>query len=315
MSLLQEGDGEKLGRDLSDTLIETDQNSIGYRIMALPQEKVQGVIFDLDDTLYKNAPYRRDVAQREAEAVATALSWNINDASTLLKKRREDLSDRLGRPARLTENVLDLGLSREWWDTTRSSVYKPEDFITHDQAVVSSLQQFIDSHKVAVATNSPSEVAHRILDLLGVHESLKQRMLIAGPDTLGVSKPETEYFLEVARRLGVAPEQCLSIGDDEQNDAHPAIEAGMGAAIISKVSDINEVLDKTLHEQEYQPFNLEQFARDQYRPGEITIVGLTGRAGAGKTTTAKSLTEAYEAIDIPAAPLGLDAFFKLSSRE
>lgn len=319
MTLLKEGgisqNRTQPERDLSGTLIEADRSHVGYRILALPQDKVRGIIFDLDGTLYQNELYRRDIAQKEAEAVATAVGWPVTEAPTELAQQRQALGRRLGRPARLTETVFELGLTRQWWDTTREAIYRPEEFITPDQTVISSLQRLIDSHRVAIATNSPSGVAHRILDLLGADECLRRRMLIVGPDTLGVSKPDPEFFLELARRLDVSPEQCLSIGDDEQNDAHPAIEAGMGAIIISKTSHIDDVLGKTLHEQEYEPFNLEQFARDQFRPGEITIVGLTGRAGAGKTTTAKNLTETYEMMGIPAAPLGLDAFFKLSSKE
>ena len=50
---------------------------------------------------------------------------------------------------------------------------------------------------------------------------------IVGGDTTPFSKPHPEPLLEAARRLGLAPERCLYVGDDER-DIVAGKAAGMG---------------------------------------------------------------------------------------
>ncbi|NUM25587.1 MAG: hypothetical protein HUU49_03090 [Candidatus Buchananbacteria bacterium] len=51
------------------------------------------------------------------------------------------------------------------------------------------------------------------------------------------------------------------------------------------------------------------------RPGAVSIIGITGQAGAGKSNHIAPLAKAQiESVGYPAEILGLDVFFKLSSR-
>lgn len=52
---------------------------------------------------------------------------------------------------------------------------------------------------------------------------------IVGGDTTGHTKPHPAPLLEAARRLGVAPEACLYVGDDER-DIQAGRAAGMATA-------------------------------------------------------------------------------------
>lgn len=45
----------------------------------------------------------------------------------------------------------------------------------------------------------------------------------------GLRKPETALFLRAADRLGVAPAQCLFVGDNPVADVMGAMKAGMRA--------------------------------------------------------------------------------------
>ncbi len=44
---------------------------------------------------------------------------------------------------------------------------------------------------------------------------------------MGVSKPDPSFFQEVSRRLGIAPEYLLAVGNDLARDIEPAKAAGM----------------------------------------------------------------------------------------
>jgi len=53
---------------------------------------------------------------------------------------------------------------------------------------------------------------------------------VVGGDTTGHAKPHPAPLLEAARRLGVAPEACLYVGDDER-DVIAGRAAGMATAV------------------------------------------------------------------------------------
>jgi putative hydrolase of the HAD superfamily len=49
---------------------------------------------------------------------------------------------------------------------------------------------------------------------------------------LGIRKPNPEIYLEAARRVGVAPEKCVYVGDNPVRDVEGAQAAGYGMSII-----------------------------------------------------------------------------------
>lgn len=63
------------------------------------------------------------------------------------------------------------------------------------------------------------------------------------------------------------------------------------------------------------PFNATQLSLKTHREGEHTILGITGQAGAGKSTFAKRIHGAYADAGLNSLSLGIDWWFILSSRE
>lgn len=51
---------------------------------------------------------------------------------------------------------------------------------------------------------------------------------------VGHRKPEPEMFLEVCKRFGVRPEDCLMVGDHPEADIQGALRVGMNAALIDR---------------------------------------------------------------------------------
>lgn len=285
-------------------------------VLAWPAGRLEAIVLDMDGTLYQNPEYRQHMAEQEDLGIAYAVGWGYDQVAQRLSQKREELAQLLGRNPRKTEVVLSLGLSRDQWDGIRSYVYRPNDFIKEDPQVVDMTRRLLDNGKrVAIATNSPSEVADKILRKLGMDDDIMGKITVAGAGDLGVSKPNPEFFVKIAELLGVNAESCLSIGDDHQNDAYPAIDAGMGAVVSGDIKSTTDLVNRMIEEGHFEQFDLANHLASYYVPGRVSVVGLTGRAGAGKTTNADRVVDHYRGNGVPVEKIGLDAFFKQSSRD
>jgi phosphoglycolate phosphatase len=76
-----------------------------------------------------------------------------------------------------------------------------------------------------IVTNKAERFALPLSQALGLKAGA-----IVGGDTTGHTKPHPAPLLEAARRLGVAPEACLYVGDDER-DILAGRAAGMATAV------------------------------------------------------------------------------------
>lgn len=76
-----------------------------------------------------------------------------------------------------------------------------------------------------IVTNKAERFALPLAAALGLGAAT-----IVGGDTTGHTKPHPAPLLEGARRLGVAPEACLYVGDDER-DILAGCAAGMATAV------------------------------------------------------------------------------------
>lgn len=74
-----------------------------------------------------------------------------------------------------------------------------------------------------VVTNKSSRFTNPLTKAMPLFDSAKA---IVSGDTTPYAKPHPEPLLEAARRLGVAPAQCVYVGDDER-DVVAGLAAGM----------------------------------------------------------------------------------------
>ena len=83
--------------------------------------------------------------------------------------------------------------------------------------------------------------------------------VVVGGDTTPYSKPHPEPLFEAARRLGVSPELCLYVGDDER-DIVAGKSAGMGtvAATYGYLGSASDVADWRADAQINSPIELLQ---------------------------------------------------------
>lgn len=88
----------------------------------------------------------------------------------------------------------------------------------NDQAAAAVAEIKAMGYRVALATNPifPEIATRTRLRWAGLR--MEDFELVTTYENIGCSKPNPEYYREVARRLGVQPEECLMVGNDASED-------------------------------------------------------------------------------------------------
>ncbi len=84
-------------------------------------------------------------------------------------------------------------------------------------------------YRLGIITNGPLVQQHRKLDVSGLRPLL-DTVLVSSEE--GIHKPDPELFCRAAARLGLAPSQCVYVGDHPENDIEGALTAGMQAVFL-----------------------------------------------------------------------------------
>ncbi|MFY9463042.1 MAG: HAD family hydrolase [Candidatus Sungiibacteriota bacterium] len=203
----------------------------------IPLHSIRAIVCDIDNTLYRNLEYHAAGTRGEINAVAeiigvaTGESISYDEMAMRIGDRRQALSVMLGRPAGMTETVISLGITRAQWDKLRCQVWRPEEWLEPDPDVCGTLILLSQKHRIVFGTNSPVAVGRRVLVALGIDKAVPDTPLF-GSDTLGVSKPHSDFFMRIAERLGFMPQYCIAIGDRIEMDGMPALAAGYASALI-----------------------------------------------------------------------------------
>lgn len=214
---------------------------------------IRAVVFDLFDTLVdlrsEDLPVREHggrrlpasaldlhaevarVAEVPLEAFVEALvegarafdrSHFANDLEVPTELRFRDTLERLGLEvpglaARMTEIHMDVFAS-----AVRA--------LPHHAQVLDALRG--GRLRIGLCSNfSHSGTARRVLEEAGLWQSLDA---VVVSDAFGLRKPRREIFDEVVRRLGVAPDEALHVGDSLRADVAGAGAAGLRTAWLTR---------------------------------------------------------------------------------
>ena len=90
-----------------------------------------------------------------------------------------------------------------------------------------------NGRKVVLATSPvfPEFVQLERLSWIGL--SKDDFDLVTNYENSNFCKPHSEYYLEICQKIGVAPENCLMIGNDENDDMRGASKAGMSCFLVT----------------------------------------------------------------------------------
>ena len=198
-------------------------------------EDPKALVFDLDNTLYTNPAY----AQFQEDALVERLGRELGigtdaAAARIASLRAERDAAGLGKTS-LGKLFAALGIDMRDSVRWREECFEPSKWLKRDERLVAALRKLATDFKLALMTNNPRLVGEKSLEALGARECFS--VLVGLDDTLS-GKPAPEPFLEVCKRLGLKPADCVSIGDRFDVDLAPAMELGMGAILVDGVADI-----------------------------------------------------------------------------
>jgi HAD superfamily hydrolase (TIGR01509 family) len=191
--------------------------------------------FDLDDTLYDNKPVIAAAEQAMLAALAQhAPQTRDTDSDFWWQQRRllahadPEIRHDIGRLRLLgiEAGLVRLGLAKSAAGTIAQQVFAAflteRTRITVPAPIKQLLVELAQHYRLIAMTNG-----NACVNKMGIGEHI-EFCLRAGPD--GRMKPYADMFVAAAKRLNVAPQQILHIGDSPRADVLGALTAGCQAA-------------------------------------------------------------------------------------
>ncbi|WP_066334714.1 phosphoglycolate phosphatase [Azohydromonas lata] len=179
---------------------------------------IRCVLFDLDGTLIDSAP----------DLAGAANAMRV--ARDLAELPYERLRPMVGSGARgMVGAAFGVAPGQEGFEALRDEfLQRYEDGLLLRTAVFAEMVAVLQALERAalpwgIVTNKHARFAEPVVRGLGLHE--RAAALICG-DTTAHAKPHPEPLLEAARRAGVAPQECVYVGDDLRD-----VQAGRAAGM------------------------------------------------------------------------------------
>jgi len=195
---------------------------------------IKAVGFDMDGTLYTYLPEISErIIERAAEVVLdlkpelgsleAAKKYFLDESQ--VKESRYKAMEAAGHPdpkyamRRILEEV------------------NTHELISFDQRAVDVVKKISDAKYTYIVTTSPSTVAPKVLEKLGIDVSLFKKA-VYGDDKLIDGQPKVNAIIEIIKESGIPVEEHVYVGDREKSDIIEPKSIGMKTiAVGSEIKD------------------------------------------------------------------------------
>lgn len=184
---------------------------------------IKAVTFDMDHTLFDRYATIRAVMPAFCETFDVALP--VDEAAELLCKYDKELN-LFGWPT-VFKKIKEEGMfnTAPLFPMYAAFLYEQFSTVAVDYPfTIPTLQKLREEgYKVALITNGDHDIQAAKIDNLGYTPYFDEIIISGDCDW---DKPEPEIFLEMAKRLGVAPGEMAYVGDHPVNDVQGPRDAG-----------------------------------------------------------------------------------------
>lgn len=188
---------------------------------------VAAVIFDLDGVIVDSEIWWHE--ERTAWADGRGLRWTEADTRAVMGANSRGWARIMRRRLGLTEAeepaILDDVVRRV------SDRYRLQGAPVIAGAF-EAVRRIAARWPVAIASSAHRRVIDAALDATGLRPEIP---VVVSSDEVAHGKPDPDVYLEAARRLGVAPRDCLVV-EDSVNGVRAGIAAGMTVVLIPNAS-------------------------------------------------------------------------------
>lgn len=206
--------------------------------------KITTILFDLDGTLLpmdndeftkgyfkllvkKLAPYGYE-PQKLIDGIWSGTAAMVKNDGTKSNEQAfwEKFSEVFGEKALADKPLFDEFYEKEFQSAKAICGFNPKAAVA-----VHTIKEM--GYRIALATNPifPSTATESRINWAGFEPNDFE--LYTTYENIGYCKPNPEYYREIARRLGVSPEQCLMVGNDVTEDMEAAQKAGMSVFLLT----------------------------------------------------------------------------------
>lgn len=198
----------------------------------------RAVLFDIDNTLYRDTRYVEHQIEVLIERLAEHRGESLEQTRRLVQRTRDELERRDGRRPSLGNTFVALGIPITLSVAWREELIQPEAFLSADPELRAVLEQLSERFRLLAITNNPVSTGRRTLDVLGVADLFET---IVGLDTSHQSKPSWGPFEAALDAIGAGPADTVVIGDRYDIDLEPMIVRGGNGILLEHDNDLAEV--------------------------------------------------------------------------
>jgi FMN phosphatase YigB (HAD superfamily) len=205
------------------------------KIVRIP-EKIEGLIFDIDLTLYGSKEYYKSQIDLLTNELIKEIGKPFDEAlEDITRFRKEYTVTHCGRKPALGQVFLHYGVGIERNCEWRTRLFRPEDYLAYDERLVRTLEVLSARYGLAAVTNNTTVIAGRTLDVLGVRGFFP---IIVALDRSHAVKPSMIPFEIALSEMKKSAECVVSVGDRMEVDLEVPVKHGMGGILVENMEDV-----------------------------------------------------------------------------
>lgn len=178
--------------------------------MWLPANRISGIIFDLDGTLYVSPAFAATIQDAAARYIARLKGITPGQAGQLLAATRTIVAEETGGVPTLSAVCARLGGDVRDLHAFFVEQLQPEAYLTRDERVVALLERLARRIPLYLFTNNNRALTTRIIDILGLQGLFRRIYTI---DDTWHGKPDEGMLDRILAEAGLMPAQALFVGD------------------------------------------------------------------------------------------------------
>ena len=213
--------------------------------MLLQTDRIRGIIFDLDGTLYVSPDFAATIQDAAAGYIARLRGITPDQAGQLMATTRSLLTEETGAIPTLSAVCTSLGGNVRDLHTFFEACLRPEAYLIRDERVIALLERLAQHMPLYLFTNNNRVLTTRIIDHLGLNGLFRHIYAI---DDTWKGKPDEGMLDRILAEAGLMPSEALFVGDRYDVDLRLPEQRGCPVYLsqsIEQLLRLEEILGET----------------------------------------------------------------------